>query len=427
MDKRWNGRWYSYVERYKSWKFAFICRRFFYYNNKILFSATDNVTGPAIWTTDGTAAGTSVFKDLDPGNIQLGGVSENMVVLNNTLYFWGNRTSSPATTQLWKSDGTVAGTEFVKTMEGVVTHLVVSSNKLFFGYGGGPTGLMGFWVSDGSAAGTELLVAQNIALGMGVLDFELLDVNGTTFFRGNDPTTGKELWKSDGTVAGTQLVKNIMQGGISSGPGQFVSFLGKCYFVCTTDSAETEMWKSDGTDAGTVQIEPTYSGCTHPNLHVVNNNTLYFSASPWTGNTGTELWKSDGTTNTMVYDINTGAPSYSGNNHTIVNNKMFFQAEEPIAGVELWALDVSASPNHVLDQNFKENYKLYPNPIGDRIYIEVHEQVYKSYQILDLNGKIIIEGKVTNASIDAHGLKNGIYVVNLLDSNGNKSSNVVIK
>ena len=59
------------------------------------------------------------------------------------------------------------------------------------------------WKSDGTAAGTVLV--KDIAAGrVGSIPVELTDVNGTLFFRIVRPPFG--LWKSDGTAAGTVQV-----------------------------------------------------------------------------------------------------------------------------------------------------------------------------------------------------------------------------
>ena len=64
------------------------------------------------------------------------------------------------------------------------------------------------WKSDGTAAGT--LLVKDVNPGSGPSDPSgLTNVNGTLFFAANDGTSGVELWKSDGTAAGTVLVKDI--------------------------------------------------------------------------------------------------------------------------------------------------------------------------------------------------------------------------
>ena len=71
----------------------------------VFFSASDNVHGRELWKTDGTAAGTALVKDINPG----GGSSypEYLTDFNGTLFFTAN--DGVHGTELWKSDGTAAG------------------------------------------------------------------------------------------------------------------------------------------------------------------------------------------------------------------------------------------------------------------------------------------------------------------------------
>src|SRR5207249_10641696 len=106
--------------------------------------------GDELWKSDGTEAGTVLVKDINPG--PRGSEPSNLVDVNGTLFF-----TTDSTGGLWKSDGTDTGT--------------VPVNK-------------------------------------GASAYELVNVNGTLFFF-SDGAQGPELWKSDGTEAGTVLVKAV--------------------------------------------------------------------------------------------------------------------------------------------------------------------------------------------------------------------------
>src|SRR5262249_56133663 len=73
------------------------------------------------------------------------------------------------------------------------------------------------WKSDGTAAGT-VLVKDIYSGNASSSPQNLTNVNGTLFFIATDGVTGAELWKSDGTAAGTALVKDIYSGNASSSP-----------------------------------------------------------------------------------------------------------------------------------------------------------------------------------------------------------------
>ncbi len=77
------------------------------------------------------------------------------------------------------------------------------------------------WKSDGTEAGTVLI--KDIRSGSGSSEPEnFLNINGVIFFTANDGVNGVELWKTDGTPDGTVMVKNINPSG-DSYPGSFIN------------------------------------------------------------------------------------------------------------------------------------------------------------------------------------------------------------
>ena len=72
------------------------------------------------------------------------------------------------------------------------------------------------WRSDGTAAGTFLVKDINSGAGESK-PYHFTQVGGTVFFVADDGSRGVELWRSDGTAAGTALVKDIYPGTGSSG------------------------------------------------------------------------------------------------------------------------------------------------------------------------------------------------------------------
>jgi ELWxxDGT repeat protein len=75
------------------------------FNGALYFIADDGVTGRELWKTDGTAAGTVLVKDLNPGPAASGATT--MIVFNGALYL--TATNGVNGTELWKSDGTAGG------------------------------------------------------------------------------------------------------------------------------------------------------------------------------------------------------------------------------------------------------------------------------------------------------------------------------
>ena len=234
-----------------------------------------------------------LVKDIRPGDYSSG--PRYLTAVGNTLFFTANDPVNG--TELWKSDGTAAGTVVVKdispgSFSSFPSNLTAVGNTLFFS----AAGVNGreLWKSDGTAAGTVLV--KDIRPGSSSSDLgNLTAVGSTLFFTANDNVNGRELWKSDGTAAGTVLVKDIRPGSFSSfrdnSPGNLTAVGNTLFFTADDGVNGGELWKSDGTAAGTVlvaDIRPGFSDSYPSSLKVVGN-TLFFSAVNAVI-IGSELW-----------------------------------------------------------------------------------------------------------------------------------------
>ena len=160
-----------------------------------LFTANDAVHGTELWRTDGTTAGTTLVKDIHPGG---NGASTPSAVLGGKLFFAGD--DGVHGVEPWFSDGTAAGTQLLLDLDGFpassnVALIFAAHDRLYL------SGAGGLWVSDGSAGGTTRIATVGIAAGA-------FRMGSTLYFTATgDGSTGRELWKTDGTGPGTQMVK----------------------------------------------------------------------------------------------------------------------------------------------------------------------------------------------------------------------------
>ena len=192
-----------------------------------------------LWKSDGTEAGTVLVKQF-AGDPRFEINPPQFTNVNGTVFFIAYDN------QLWKTDGTDAGTRRVRTMlnPGSLTNV---NGTLYFTHGSGE-----LWTSDGTTSGTRRLKDGLDRIG------GLTAVGSRLFFTANDFVHGTELWTSDGTVAGTTLVKDI--GGtvfgfnLDSDPTGLHELGGKLVFAAN-DNTAGRLWSSDGTEAGTVVIE----------------------------------------------------------------------------------------------------------------------------------------------------------------------------
>ena len=224
-----------------------------------------------LWSSDGTSAGTGFLKDLRTGPLPSYGASgapKYFVILGDELFFQAR--NSDVNQALWKTDGTAGGT--VQVLETTLWALpVVWNGKLFFA---GNDGLMS---SDGTSAGTTVwtsiypggpFVVFNNALFMSALHIGVADETG-----GGRPNY--ELYSCDATTA-CALVKDIESGSKGSQPGSLTVFNNKLYFAAN-GGLGNELWTSDGTADGTVLVKDINPGLGD---YSYDGETLQASSSP---------------------------------------------------------------------------------------------------------------------------------------------------
>jgi ELWxxDGT repeat protein len=246
-----------------------------------------------LWRTDGSLAGTQLVLDLPTGQ-NFTPITETLSDFNVTpqaLFFrtWYSIGARGHFQKLWRTDGTPEGTRPVLDAPGFTAdaspeQLVAAGSRVYFA-ARTPGG--GLWTSDGTAEGTVLLSALRLSDIETPHDPDLTPVaDGRLFFRSRQGSGPIELWVSNGTPAGTALVTNV--------PPEELTALGTTlYFRGYQQATGFRLWKSDGTPAGTVEVaQPAGSAYSFPQSLTPVGGLLYFAART---DAGPALWKTDGT------------------------------------------------------------------------------------------------------------------------------------
>ncbi|MEM6403577.1 MAG: ELWxxDGT repeat protein, partial [Cyanobacteria bacterium P01_D01_bin.116] len=333
-------------------------------DNAVYFLLNTSFTSLSLFRSDGTESGTIT---VDGANLRLGESINNLTAVGDSLFYTATTGSSSLLRErLFRIDNNISEPVLIQPESGggIPSDLIGVGNTLFFSdsfelVDGSPD--IELWKSDGTDAGTVLV--KDINPNDSSNPDLFADVNGTLFFSAEDGTNGRELWKSDGTEAGTVLIKDINPGSdssisrtpftapMSNSGSKFADVNGTFYFVADDGTNGNELWKSDGTNSGTVLVKDISLGSEGSNLDNLTNvnSTLFFTVND--GSNGTELWKSDGTESgtVLVKDINGDENSSNPNNLTNLDGILYFTADDGTNGVELWKSDGTTDGTVLVD------------------------------------------------------------------------------
>ena len=350
--------------------------------NTLFFVAADGSNGFELWKSDGTPAGTVQVKDIYSGSNDSDIL--DLTAVNNTLYFTAR--SSNSGRELWKSDGTQIGTEMVAQIYNSNfapdSHYLTAFNGEVYFQGEDDNDDIELWKSDGTEIGTEQVIDL---WGGSSTPEELIIIDNTLYFTAIS-LIGRELWRSDGTELGTTLVKDIIPNFDSSTPKYLTPFGNKLIFTAVDESGNRGLWQSDGTEMGTTKISdinPTGNGFEadrNPQFTEIND-TFYFEA--FTIENGYELWQSDGTVagTSIIEDFLPGPDNSSPKSLTAINSTLYFNIISPIYGRELWQIN-NDSLQLVTDINQNRSigafggYDFGPTALGDMLYFTANDQIH---------------------------------------------------
>jgi len=338
----------------------------------LFFTAFQDGIGIELWKSDGTEAGTVLVKDINPGPGS--SFPGGLTAVNSTLFFGAFRPDTGY--ELWKSDGTAAGTVLVKDVypgpgSSYLGGLTAVNGTLFFRAFDPSTGSE-LWKSDGTEAGTVLVKDVYPGPGSSYPD-GLTAVNGTLFFGAFDPSTGYELWKSDGTEAGTVLVKDIAAGAYSSGATPLVGVNGVLLFGTSYPYPLGGLWRTDGTEAGTTLIQ---DGISTTNLGIrcasgaatVNDIVVFVVRRGFR----CELWRSDGVT----ADFLTTSILPTSSALRMVSGLVLFTGYDAPHGAEPWATDgTSVGMIQDIAPGAAWSFPQFFTPVGNLVYFQADDHV----------------------------------------------------
>ena len=368
----------SIIEYFPAQDFMYIIVR------KVIYNPPNNQITTSIWRSDGTTLGTSLVYTM-PVSTSFSFVTtlysnsithKNYAISGNLMYFAG---ADQATTgvELWRTDGTTAGTHLVKDiMPGTGASYPAGfckiGSEVFFS--AAPIGFdRKLFKTDGTAAGTvqvpvaEPFIVQNVDVGF---------VNNKMILYGTTDYTDNEPYVSDGTAAGTFRLADINAGAAGSNPAylpamQFANTSKYCFFIAK-NASNHNLWRTDGTTAGTIKLTPdslntqTYAT---GNAYDTNDSLIYFT------NTQATLYTSDGSyAGTRKVRSDLYYPDFT----KIYKNAAWFRSSSGGANpnLEAWRSDGTAANTNQAFDIFPGAYLTYPFSGGPRNFFVLNNRLY---------------------------------------------------
>lgn len=244
---------------------------FTYFDGDVYFNANAG-TGDELWKYNLTSNNTTPVTSESSSSFRV----EHLYAHDDLLFFEGY------TRELWKSDGTINGTQLVKDLNQNINEIKGSTNELFIA-------ALELWVSNGTSFGTVELNPIN-PNGYSSSPEDLFSIGSTMFFTATDGELGRELWKND-EVAVSELAADINSKSRNNFSNS-IEYNGTIYLSGV--SSDSILWKSDGTPHGT---ETSVYASGHGSLRPIAiwNGGLFFIANDSNNyNSSFSLWVTNG-------------------------------------------------------------------------------------------------------------------------------------
>ncbi|HSG41273.1 MAG TPA: ELWxxDGT repeat protein, partial [Thermoanaerobaculia bacterium] len=324
---------------------------------KVYFVANDIIHGEELWASDGTPQGTvrvtefGFHAPFTGGSFSFGLHSYALEKLGDRIVFWA--TDGLTGFKLWSTRGTTPSTSPVcascSFTSGENPQFVLKDGRILFRADDGRHGLEP-WTSDGTESGTRLL--KDFCPGSCTGSYGFAETGGKVFI-----SSGEALWVTDGRPEGIRRFAAVSPDFPSNLESKVATADNKVfYFVGSLPSKPRELWASDGTPAGTRQITSTAIGTDSAEISQIlhANGRIYFTVCE--GSFQKQVWTSRGTPeSTLATQAPAAAACFEEEARLVAAGGKVFLLSDPDRDAEqLWRLEDDGGATKLSDfQEFR--------------------------------------------------------------------------
>jgi len=307
-----------------------------------------------LYRTDGTAAGTVALTQRNGSSF---GRAQRLRSHDGQLFFLDAVGVGSFTNRfgLFRTDGSSVVRVPSIQLEQAGDYALANGLAFYF-----PTSSQ-LWRSDGTAAGTFAIASQTSRL-LGVHE-------GLLYF-----LDGSQVKRTDGTVAGTIQIANLPTIAVASNMVPVGDFGGDFYWLLTANQSTALVRCNRQSTAAT--IVTTFAQ--RPQKARIGNDAIYLQL--FDASTGVELWRCDGTAagTALVVDLAPGRESGLRDFEVVgAGNRLFLSGNDGVVGLEPWISDGTAQGTvRLLDANpMGSSNPLYLGTAGARCFFLLDDGV----------------------------------------------------
>jgi len=301
---------------------------FFFYDSPTLgeiafFTARDSSTGQELWRSDGTTAGTQRVADLNMGSGSSNPSNYVYVAAQDKVYF---RAFDGISSRLFQTDGVSATPLTTLHLNGGVGAVAELGGNLFVS-AVDPVGGFIELIRVELPSGAWAVVADINATADGSAPSGMTTIGGLIYMSAYTPATGREPYVTNGTIGNLVSLGEFRAGAQNGFVDHFTPFGGWVYFGSGAGLARTQ-----GTLATTSVVFPALSA----GGPLIDTGSLLYAPITVIG-LGSEPYVTDGTSVALVEDVRPGpVGSFTTFNAAAIDGRLVFSADDGVHGVEPW-------------------------------------------------------------------------------------------